>query len=113
MFKFVVGVCLIIAAVAVLIVADSYSHSLLTAEEKAAYRMEQIAIAEQNAAADAERKERQQRLNSTPYSDVRSGEFAEWFALHFNVYAMWFGLLIGFIFAAKVFANMTKTTDQC
>lgn len=109
MLKLLVGLCLIIATFTLLIVADNYSYSLLTAEEKAEYQAEQAALAEQKATDEAGKKIRQQELKNKAYKEVSKDDLTDWFALNFSNFALWFGILVGFIMAIKVFTGMTKS----
>lgn len=105
MYKFVIGVCLIIATLVLVITADNYSKSLLTAEEKAAYQASVVAEKAQKQAEETQRdnliKARELRLKSTPYSDVADHERAEWLLVNSLPYAMWLAFFCVFIAVAR------------
>lgn len=105
MFKFIVAACLIIVTFALVITADNYSNSLLTAEEKAAYQASIVAEKAQKQAEETKRdnliKARELKLKSTHYSDVADHERAEWLLVNSLPYAMWLAFFCVFFAVAR------------
>lgn len=82
MLKYVFAVCAVLVAVSVFAIAISVENSSITAEERAAYKSEQIALQQMEVAETAEYEKRKSDLLATSFFDVSDEDLGDWLEIH-------------------------------